>query len=88
MTRLDREALDRVTGGAWTQKLDHAVSAVYPGWTKMSCTSRGLWVGTAAGSATALGAGAFNPVVGSALAPVAGTLASTQYIEGCQAAQH
>jgi hypothetical protein len=87
MTTLDGDTLDEVTGAGWTQKLDGAVGSVYPGWNNMSCTSRGLWVGTAAGSATALGAGAINPVLGSTVAPIAGTLASTQYIEGCQAGQ-
>jgi|HubBroStandDraft_5_1064220.scaffolds.fasta_scaffold471148_2 hypothetical protein len=82
------DTLDEVTGGGWTQALDSGVSWAYPGWNKLSCTSRGLWVGTIAGSATALGAGyVATPLVGSTIAPIAGTLASTQYIEGCEAGQ-
>src|SRR6185312_8009126 len=96
MQSIAYETLDEVTGGEsnWTTKLDGAVSKAYPGWTNMSCTSRGMWVGTAAGSATTAAGWASTPftggagaAVGGTLAPVAGTLASTSYIEGCQAAQ-
>ena len=90
---LDVTLLARVTGGKsglkdWDLYLDDGISSVYPGWSKLSCTSRGMWVGTAAGSVTGAAASALaSPAVGSGLAPIAGTLASTQYIEACQARQ-
>jgi hypothetical protein len=98
MSSIDCEALEHVIGAAgaapagnWTTKLDGAVSKVYPGWNNMSCTSRGMWVGTGVGSATTgLGwastplTGGAGPAIGGTLAPIAGTLASTSYIEGCQ----
>lgn len=93
MAPLDIALLTRVTGGKsglkdWDLYLDDGVSKVYPGWGKLSCTSRGMWVGTAAGSVTGAAASALaSPAVGSGLAPIAGTLASTQYIEACQARQ-
>jgi hypothetical protein len=96
MESIAYETLDDVTGAAgnWTTKVDNAVSSVYPGWKNMSCTSRGMWMGTAAGSATSAAGWASTPwtggagaAVGSTLAPIAGTLASTSYIEGCQNAQ-
>jgi hypothetical protein len=96
MSSIDREMLTHVVGAAgnWTTKLDSSVSKVYPGWNNLSCTSRGMWVGTAAGSAaTGLGwasapvTGGAGPAIGGTLAPIAGTLASTSYIEGCETAQ-
>jgi hypothetical protein len=96
MQSIAYETLEDVTGAAgnWTTKVDSAVSKVYPGWNNMSCTSRGMWMGTAAGSVTGAAGWALSPVtggvspaVGSTLAPIAGTLASTSYIEGCQNAQ-
>jgi hypothetical protein len=100
MKRIDCTTLEHVVGAAgaaaapapnWTTKLDSGVSKVYPGWNDMSCTSRGMWVGTGVGSATTAAGWASTPLTGGAgaaiggtLAPIAGTLASTSYIEGCQ----
>jgi hypothetical protein len=103
MQFIEPDTLDEVIGGAanaaenWTTSLDRQVSRVNPGWTNMTCTSRGMWVGTAAGAATsALGSGiSAIPVpglqvaqpIGNVLAPIAGAYASTSYIEGCEAAK-
>lgn len=85
MQDLEAHALTRVVGGqGWSKKVDKVVSKVYPKWTKLSCTSRGMWVGTTAGAAAGAGGSAINPVVGSLAGPFAGTLASTSYIEACQ----
>ena len=80
--------LAAVTGGFSVRNaIDSTVSKVYPGWKNMSCTSRGMWVGTATGAAVGAGGAAINPALGSALGPFAGTAATTSYIEACQKAE-
>jgi hypothetical protein len=81
MQTLDAHALAQVVGGKWNQKLDAVVSKVYPGWSKLTPTSRAMWVGTAAGSLVGAGGSALTPAVGTAVAPFAGALASTAYLE-------
>jgi len=67
--------------------IDSAASTVYPKWNGMSCTSRAMWVGTAAGAAAGAGGAAINPALGSFTGPIAGTLASTSYLEACNQRQ-
>ena len=85
---LDDRELGVVCGGASVRNaIDSTASTVYPGWKNMSCTSRGMWVGTATGSLVGAGGAAINPALGSFAGPIAGTAATTSYIEACQKAE-
>jgi hypothetical protein len=86
MRILADQDLATVAGGLDVMNtIDGAASTVYPRWKQMSCTSRAMWVGTAAGAATGAAGSAINPALGSLSGPIAGTLASTSYLEACQA---
>ena len=87
VTPIDVPALEAVVGGNMYTKVVDTLATPVPGWKDMSCTSRGMWVGTAAGSAAAYLGGRKSARVGGAIAPWAGALATTSYIEGCQKEQ-
>lgn len=62
-----------------------------PGWDKMTCTSRGIWLGAASGSTSSAGvayATRKKPNIAMVAAPFVGpwlgTLASTRYIDACE----